>query len=506
MRGILSHGAYVPFRRLDRAEIKAFLGSGGGSGPRTVASYDEDTTTMGVEAARLALAATDVAPAALWFTTTEPAYAEKTNATAIHAVLRLDHDVPALDFAGAVRSGGGALRAAFDGGGPTLVVAADIRTGLPGSADEAAGGDGAGAILIGSDGDGVLAAEYLGGASATTEFLDRWRTPGDGRTKQWEEKFGEVEYVPLGEQAWNEALKAAGVSAEQVDRVAVVGPHARAVKGLTRKLGVRDDAVAEDLTKTVGQCGAAHPALALAALLDTAAPGQVLALVAVADGVDVMVVRTTDALAVPKGRALATQIEHGGAVRYAKFLSWRGMLTVEPPRRPEPARVSASAAARADEWKFGFVGSRDRASGAVHLPPSRVSMVGGAVDDMEPIPMADVARNDRDLHRRSAGLLAQPTRRLRRGRLRGRRPLADRVDRCRRRRRRDRRPGRNDVSSAQQRRRHTQLFLEGTAGPRLIIENAERGSTNGLARHQGPGRDNRHGVHPVHGALGQECR
>ncbi len=75
-------------------------------------------------------------------------------------------------------------------------------------------------------------------------------------------------------------------------------------------------------------------------------------------------------------------------LRYAKFLSWRGMLTVEPPRRPEPARVSASAAARADEWKYGFVGSRDRTSGAVHLPPSRVSMVGGAVDDMDPIPMA----------------------------------------------------------------------------------------------------------------------
>jgi 3-hydroxy-3-methylglutaryl CoA synthase/uncharacterized OB-fold protein len=390
MRGILSHGAYVPFRRLDRAEINAFLGSGGGSGTRTVASYDEDTTTMGVEAARLALATADVAPVALWFTTTDPAYAEKTNATAIHAVLRLDHDVLALDFAGAVRSGGGALRAAFDGGGPTLVVAADIRTGLPGSADEAAGGDGAAALLIGDADDGELIAEYLGGASATTEFLDRWRTPGDGRTKQWEEKFGEVEYVPLGEQAWNEALKAAGVSAEQIDRVAVVGPHARAVKGLTRKLGVHDDAVADDLTKAVGQCGAAHPGLALAAMLDQASPRQVLALVSVADGVDVVVVRTTDALAARQsGRPLATQIEHGGAVRYAKFLSWRGMLTVEPPRRPEPARVSASAAARADEWKFGFVGSRDRASGAVHLPPSRVSMVGGAVDDMEPIPMAD---------------------------------------------------------------------------------------------------------------------
>lgn len=388
MRGILRHGAYVPYRRLDRGEIKAFLGSGGGSGTRSVASYDEDTTTMGVEAARLALAGAPAAPSTLWFATTAPAYAEKTNATTVHAALRLDHDVAAIDVAGAVRSGSGALRAALSGRGPALVVAADIRTGLPGSADEAAGGDGAAALLIGDDTDGPVAAEHLGGASATAEFLDRWRAPGEARTKQWEEKFGEVEYVPLGEQAWNEALKAAGVDAEAVTRVAVVGPHARAIKGLARKLGVNDDAFAADLTKTVGQCGAAHPVLALSAMLDTAAPGDVLAIVALADGVDVEVFRVADAAS--SNRPLDAQVEHGAPVHYAKFLTWRGMLTVEPPRRPEPARVSASAAARSDEWKYGFVGSRDRSSGAVHLPPSRVSMVGGAIDDMDPVPMADV--------------------------------------------------------------------------------------------------------------------
>ena len=55
MRGIISHGAYLPHRRLDRSTIAAVAGTGGGKGTRTVASYDEDTTTLGVEAARLAL-------------------------------------------------------------------------------------------------------------------------------------------------------------------------------------------------------------------------------------------------------------------------------------------------------------------------------------------------------------------------------------------------------------------------------------------------------------------
>src|SRR5664279_4390925 len=85
MRGIISAGGYVPYRRLQRAEIAKTLGSGGGKGTRSVASYDEDTTTMGVEAARLALrSAPGVAPTALWFATAEPAYLDKNNASTLH--------------------------------------------------------------------------------------------------------------------------------------------------------------------------------------------------------------------------------------------------------------------------------------------------------------------------------------------------------------------------------------------------------------------------------------
>src|ERR671910_653787 len=105
-RGILSYGAYLPYRRLDRSEIRAVAGTGGGTGTRTVASYDEDTTTLGVAAARQALAAAPggVTPASLWFATVSPAYMDKTNATAVHAALRLAADAPAYDVNGAVRS------------------------------------------------------------------------------------------------------------------------------------------------------------------------------------------------------------------------------------------------------------------------------------------------------------------------------------------------------------------------------------------------------------------
>src|SRR6202043_1659786 len=71
--GIVSHAGYLPYRRLDRSGILPVAGAGGGKGTRTVASYDEDTTTMGVEAARLALRPVPGArPAAVYLATTAP--------------------------------------------------------------------------------------------------------------------------------------------------------------------------------------------------------------------------------------------------------------------------------------------------------------------------------------------------------------------------------------------------------------------------------------------------
>lgn len=391
MRGIISYGAYLPHRRLDRSTIAAVAGTGGGKGTRTVASYDEDTTTLGVEAARRTLRSTTTRPGALWFSTVTPAYVDKTNATTVHAALLLPGDVIAADFGGAVRSGIAATRAALAGGPSALVVTADIRTGLPGSADEAAGGDAAAALLIGDETDGPVIAELLGSGTATDEFLDRWRTPGDARSKQWEEKFGENKYVALGQAALRDALKDAGIEADRVDALIVAGTHGRANKAVAKKSGIDGAKVVDDLSATLGNPGAAQAGLVLAATLDTAAPGQVIVLLSLADGADALVFRTTEAIAsFTPDTLVADQVAAGAPVPYGKFLAWRGHLSPEPPRRPEPARPSASAAGRSEDWKFGFVGAKDRSSGAIHLPPARVSMDGGAIDEMDPIPMADV--------------------------------------------------------------------------------------------------------------------
>jgi hydroxymethylglutaryl-CoA synthase len=351
--GIVSWGAYLPYRRLDRSTIAAVAGSGGGKGTRTVASYDEDATTMAVEAGRLALrAAGAVDLAGLWFATTAPPYLDRTNATAIHAALRLPRTTPAYDCVGSVRSSMGALRAALGAGGTNVVAVGDLRTGLPGSAEEAASGDAGAALVLG---EGDVAAEVESWSSTTEEFVDRWRTPGAATSKLWEERFGETRYLDLG----IEACEAAGVTADGVDHLIVVSPHARAAATLAKKLGGAN--AADALAATVGNTGAAAPFVALASVLDRAEPGQRIALVVLADGADVVVLRTTDAIQQRRpARTVDASVGAGAPVGYGTYLAWRGLLPVEPPRRPEPQRPPSSAAARNVDWKFAFVGPDGR--------------------------------------------------------------------------------------------------------------------------------------------------
>jgi len=393
MRGIIAYGAYLPYFRLQKSAISKALGTGGGRGTRSVASYDEDATSMAVEVSRILMRnAGGIVPSSVYFATATPPYLDKTNATVIHAALDLPSYVFAGDVAGSPRSVNAALRAALEGSRPTLVVASDVRTGRPGSADEAGTGDAAVAWLIGSDNDGPVIAEWLGGASSTAEFLDRWRQPGWDYSRVWEERFGEHAYLPLVTEAATAAFKECQLEPSDIDAVVVAGLHTRAVKAAAKAAGVDGTKVADDLFDVVGNTGTPHAGLVLASVLDKAEPGQTIMVIHLADGVDVGFYRTTDAIAgYTPVKPVAQQVAAGNdSLDYNTFLTWRGFLDREPPRRPDPDAPAAPPSFRGDRWKYAFVGSKDRSTGAIHLPPQRVSVKGGAVDDMEPVPMADV--------------------------------------------------------------------------------------------------------------------
>jgi len=371
VHGIIGFGGYVPYRRLDLSTVADVAGGGGRKGTRSVASFDEDATTMAVEAARVARRRSpDVPVESVWFATVAPPYLDKTNATVVQAALRLPEETGAYDLVGSVRGAMGALRAAAAQSGPSLAVAADVRTGLAGGPDEAYFGDGAAALILGAGDQGAVLAELGPWVSVSGEFVDRWRVPGEQRSRVWEERFGEVRYGELGAEALGRLWKAGGIGPDEVDHLIVTGTHGRACRAVAQRAKVPAERLVDDLASAVGNTGAAHPFLVLTDLLERAEPGRTIVLLVLADGAEALVLRTTAALASarPSSATVAAQVAGGGAVSYGRYLSWRGILPVEPPRRPEPARTSSAAAGRSVPWKFGFEGSRSP-DGSVHLPP-----------------------------------------------------------------------------------------------------------------------------------------
>ncbi|HEY1671901.1 MAG TPA: OB-fold domain-containing protein, partial [Streptosporangiaceae bacterium] len=285
----------------------------------------------------------------------------------------------AADLAGSARSGMAALVSAAGLGG--IAVLADVRTGQPGSADERGGGDAAAAFVFG-DGDGI--ARVIGRAARTAEVLDRWRGPEQAFAQVWEERFGYEQYAPLIRATAAAALADAGL--EQADHVVLVSPNSAVAK---RGKSLVTGAVSTSFSP-VGHAGAADTGVALAAVLDHAEPNQTILVVNAADGCDALVLRTTGLL--PARRqpvAVDAQLKAGAPVPYARYLTWRGMLDREPPRRPEPDRPAAPPTARAGEWKFSFSGSQCTECGFVHLPPARVCHRCGAVDQMTETRLAD---------------------------------------------------------------------------------------------------------------------
>lgn len=381
--GITGYATYVPRFRLDRGEVAAAAGERG-RGTRSVAGYDEDTTSMAVEAGRPALTGQ---PNSIWLATTVPAYVDKTNATAAHAALGLDQSVGAFDLGASTRSGAAALIAASRDHG--LALMSDLRDGHTGGADERTGGDAAAAFAFGSE---AVLAGLVARSSVSAEFLDRWRLPGELGSTTWEERFGEGEYVRLADAAVADVLKDAGIPAADVDAVAVAGPNIRAVKGVGKSLGRGGDSRNDtaDLLDLIGNTGAAHIGLVLADLLDRAEPGETLLVVSLADGADAFLFRVTDEITRYRaGRPTLRESLTGALpVAYPTYLLWRGRLRRERPRRPDPVRPSGPFAARNVAFKYGFTGARCGACATVQFPAPRVCLRCNAQGSFEPVSAA----------------------------------------------------------------------------------------------------------------------
>lgn len=368
---LTGYAAYLPRYRLAGTDI------GLPGGDRVVASFDEDSTTMAVAAAASALDG-KTPPPAVYFATSSPAYADKTNAAAIHSALGLRPDTFVADLCGTSRSAIAGWRCAAAGGG--LVVAADVKVGRPGSTDERSCGDGAAALLFGAD---LAIAEVIATTAQTAEFLDRWREPTSITGAHWEERFGAERYAALIRTTVDRILDDTQLCG--IDHVVLSCPNTAIVKRASTLVKGRKTVN----TSPIGFAGACEPAITLCNVLDVAAPGETILVLSAADGCDAVLWRTTEEL--PRARQIhlvGKQRANGIPVNHLTYLSWRGLVELDGPRRPESDPPAAPPAARSRQWKFGFTGTRCVECLFVHLPPARICHRCGRADRMSPAPVA----------------------------------------------------------------------------------------------------------------------
>ena len=399
MTYISAIGTYLPRLRLSRSAMAAALGwlggnAGSGKGARSLAFWDEDSITMGVEAARDCLSHPDVDPSAirqLVFASTTPVFHEPQQASFLHAALRLQDDCLTQDSGGTVRCGLLALHQALEQTAPALVVAADMPVTLAASAAEARSGDGAAAVLVGT---GQPLLNYLGGVSIAAPLIDRYQAVGYEAGVEWEERWLREEgYMRLMPQAIAAALHRSGLSADAIDCVVMPCLIAGCAPAVLKASGLHKTRLASTLALETGDTGSGHALLMLAHALDGMKAGETILLAQLGQGATVLIVQAQEAIAAHKTN-LPAQLESGIAEdNYLKLVMFRGQLAWDRGLRGRTAVNEAlSTSYRYHESLLGFVGGRCRETGLVQFPPSRLAASGTGyyLDTLDPYPLADI--------------------------------------------------------------------------------------------------------------------
>ncbi|MEJ2715798.1 MAG: zinc ribbon domain-containing protein [Deltaproteobacteria bacterium] len=390
MAGIISYGTYLPLWRLSRSAMTS-----GGKGEKIVASFDEDSVTMGVAAGVECLKGFDRQSVdGLFFASTTSPYKEKLAATVVATALDLRRDVLVADVTNSVRAGTIALRAALDAveagtAEQVLVLAADCRLGAPGSEWERKCADGGAALLVGKS---EIVAKAGHSFSLSDEILDVWRSEEDRFIRAWETRFVVTEgYLRVTREAVNGLMTRYGLAAEEFSKIAIAVPDKRRQAQLAKMLGFDPSRQLQDsLLDSLGDCGTAYPFVLLSSALEQAAAGDTILLAAYGNGSDAHTFEVTDRIEhLSDRRSVEDYLRSKSMIpSYAAYLHWKRLLPEQKPPYPL-GEIAAPALWREREQNIRLYGGRCTACGAVQHPPQRVCVKCRAKDQFEYVRLSD---------------------------------------------------------------------------------------------------------------------
>jgi len=395
VHGLLATIRYVPRLRLERSEMLAqhrWMAPGLRSlakGRRAVASWDEDSITMAVEAARQLMDGVKAGqPAGLTLASTTLPFAERLNAAVVAGALGLPERATLRDVTSSARAAMVELVAALRQGeaGPIVVVAAERRIAKPASTQEMILGDGAAGAVVGT---GEAIAVYVSSVSAHADLVDHFRESGQSHDYGWEERWVRDEgYMKIAAETIRQCLAEAKVSPAQVSHFAMPSPLTRVNEAVAKRIGIPASALVSSEHETVGDLGCAQPLAMLDAALRAAAPGALILVAAFGSGCDALLLRRTDAPC-PGTAPDAGKSE----TSYMKYLSFTGQIDLEWGMRAEMDNKTALTAAWRDHMRAArFEGGRCSHCGTVQFPRTHVCVNPECKtqESQQPLSLADV--------------------------------------------------------------------------------------------------------------------
>jgi len=338
--GIVGYGSYIPQYRLPATEVSRVWTGGQGRGPITekaVPGLDEDTLTIGLEAARNALARARIDPqeiGAVWVGSESHPYAVKPTSTVLAEAIGATPHTEAADWQFACKAGTEAVQAGigFVAGGMAryvLSIGADTAQGRPGDALEYTAAAGGAAFIMGAAEESL--AIFEASYSYVTDTPDFWRRPYMHYPSHGQRFTGEPAYFQHVIAAAQELMSQLGRTANDFDHVVLHQPNSKFPERAAKSLGFEKEQWATGLLATVvGNTYAGASLLGLTAILDVAKPGDRILCVSFGSGAgsDAFAINVTGAVGEKQNLALTTQnyidrrveIDYGTYVRYRQKL------------------------------------------------------------------------------------------------------------------------------------------------------------------------------------------
>lgn len=344
MTGIVSFGTYIPRNRLTINEIASVWGKNGetvsrslGVYEKAVASLDEDTATVALEAARQAIERVSLSPSkigSIFIGSESHPYAVNPTATTVGEFLGVGNSYLATDLEFACKAATTGLLFALSLVGQKkiaygVVIGADCAQAKPHDVLEYTAGSGGAAYIVGNSKDEIIA-EIVDFSSYSSDTPDFWRRDGIAYPSHAGRFTGEPAYFTHVLGASKMLLEKTKMKPSDFSYCVFHMPNGKFPKEAALRLGFSKEQLVDSMVvKKIGNPYSASSLIGLANVLEKAKPNQYIFLTSYGSGAgaDSIILKTTKAISKMRfGKTVEQMIENKNYISYVGYLKARGAI------------------------------------------------------------------------------------------------------------------------------------------------------------------------------------